>query len=93
VTLTGFVVGTGPYYAAAAMNDLGLPGDFPPGTLASITVNGNKISIPQMLTYAATDYAPLVNLDLGYVVPFNEDGGTVPPNSCADIGGGSDGGI
>jgi hypothetical protein len=86
VTLTGFVIGTGPYWAAAAMNDLGLTGEFPPGTLASLDVNGSKITIPQKLEYAATDYAPLVNLDLSYVVPYDLDAGPVPPNSCADIG-------
>lgn len=92
VTLTGFVVGAGPYWITGALNDLGLPGDFPPGTLAALTVSATKITIPQKLVIAAGDYAPSVSIDLDYVAPRPGDAGPVPPNSCADLAS-ADGGL
>lgn len=96
VTLTGFVVGRGPYWVTGALNDLGLPGDFPPGTLAAVDVMGNKATIPQTLTYKADAYSVSTSIDLSFAVPWPMDAGDVPPNSCADLvkpdGGLADGG-
>jgi hypothetical protein len=85
VTLTGFVVGKGPYWVTGALNDLGLPGDFPPGTLAAVDVMGNKATIPQTLTFKADAYAVSTSIDLSYAVPWPMDAGPLPPNSCADL--------
>jgi hypothetical protein len=91
VTLTGFVIGAGPYYVTGALNDFGLKGDGPPGTLAALVKNGDGFRIPQKLTIAKGDYTPSAQIDLSYVVPLPHDAGTIPPNSCADLGG-ADGG-
>jgi hypothetical protein len=85
VTLTGFVVGKGPYWVTGALNDLGLPGDFPPGTLAAVDVMGSKATIPQMLTFKADAYSVSTSIDLTYAVPWPMDAGPLPPNSCADL--------
>ena len=85
VTLTGFVIGKGPYWITGVLNDLGLPGDLPPGALAALDVTATAVTIPQMLTYAAGDYTPTASIDLSYVVPLTADAGGVPPNSCADL--------
>jgi hypothetical protein len=89
VTVTGFVFGAGPYYVTGALNDLGLKGDGPPGTLAALVKNGSAFTIPQKLVIAKGDYSPSANIDLSYVVPLPPDAGAVPPNSCADLGGGA----
>jgi hypothetical protein len=85
VTLTGFVVGKGPYWVTGALNDLGLSGDLPPGSLAALDVTASKLTIPRELTFAADDYAPSASIDLSYAVPFPADAGPIPPNSCADL--------
>jgi hypothetical protein len=91
VTLTGFVIGEGPYYVTGRLNDLGLKGDGPPGTLAALVKNGSGFTIPQKLPIAKGDYTPSATIDLSYVVPLPADAGTIPPNSCADLAG-ADGG-
>jgi hypothetical protein len=85
VTVTGFVVGQGPYFISGALNDLGLSGDFPPGTMAALDVKPDKITIPQKLSFGARDYAVKSQIDLSYVVPLPTDAGALPPNSCADL--------
>ena len=92
VTLTGFVFGNGPYWVTGALNDLGLTGDFSPGTLAALDVTGNKVTIPKKLSYAADDYAPSTSIDLSYAVPWPPDGGPLPPNACSDLAN-ADGGL
>jgi hypothetical protein len=85
VTLTGFVIGKGPYWVTGALNDIGLSGDFPPGTLAAIDIKGNKASIPQALAVPSSAYSISTTIDLTYAVPWPADAGPVPPNSCADL--------
>ena len=59
--------------------------------VAALVKNGDGFRIPQKLTIAKGDYTPSAQIDLSYVVPLPHDAGTIPPNSCADLGG-ADGG-
>jgi hypothetical protein len=94
VTVTGFVFGPGPYWVTGMLKDLGGPGEFPPGSLAAISVVGGQVTIPRQVTIAARDYSPTGTIDLGYAVPRAADAGAVPPNSCVDLAAGAtDGGV
>lgn len=92
VTLTGFVIGAGPYWVTGVLNDLGLTGDLPPGSLAALDFTGGKVRIPKQLVIAPGDYAPSASIDLSFVVPLPADAGAPGPNSCADLAG-ADGGV
>jgi hypothetical protein len=86
VTLTGVVVGDGPYYVTGVLNDLGTPGDLPPGSLVSLEPTDGGFQIPTELTYGKGNYRPSVTIDLNYVVPLGADAGTPGPNSCRALG-------
>ncbi len=90
--VTGFILAGGPHWVTASLKDVGGKGDFPPGSLASLTVTAGKAMIPKELVVGATDYAPSVNINLDYAVPWPADGGAIPPNSCADLAALADGG-
>jgi hypothetical protein len=92
VTLTGFVIGAGPYWVTGILNDLGLPGDLPPGSLSALDLTGGKVRIPKELVIGPGDYSPSVKIDLGFVSPLPADAGAPGPNSCADLAG-ADGGV
>jgi hypothetical protein len=72
--VTGFVIGKGPYYAAAVVAQFG-PLDagvsLPPGALTSLVEANSGIMIPpaDMLSYPATAYMITGSLTLGFVVP------------------------
>lgn len=92
VTVTGVLVGSGPYWITGILKDLGGTEDLPAGSLAALSV-GSTVTIPTQLTMTATDYTPSATIDLGYVVPLPVDAGAVPPNSCSDLSPASDAGI
>lgn len=82
--LQGFVIGPGPYWITAVLNDLLLPGVLPPGAAVSLDVTSTSVTIPTQLVLAPTDYTPSATVDLNYTIPAsNPDGGALPPNSCA----------
>ena len=91
VTVTGFFVGSGTRYVAGILNDFGVPGDFPAGALASLVGTPPALTIPTQLVYAPTDYTASATVNLTFAVPWDADA-AIPPNSCADLAGGADGG-
>lgn len=90
--LTGFFVGSGQHWVTGILKDITNAGDFPPGSLAALAVNGQKYSIPTSITVAPTAYSASVTIDLSFLVPYPADAGAPPPNSCADLGIGGDAG-
>jgi hypothetical protein len=92
VHLTGFFVGGGRHWVTAILKDLGGAGDIPAGSLASLNVNGQTYRLPTHMDVAPTAYSASVTIDLNWVAPLPADAGTVPPNSCADLGIGVDAG-
>lgn len=85
VELSGFVLGTGPYWVAGMLRDLNTEGDLPPGSLAAIDFSGASPVIPVQLTYGETDYVVSVAIDLTHVQPVPGDAGTPDVLSCDDI--------
>jgi hypothetical protein len=78
--VSGFVIGKGPYYVAAVLDDFGL-GDggisLPPGSLASLTLTsqgGAEIPVADALMYAANAYTITSTVSLSLLV--SGDAGT-----------------
>jgi hypothetical protein len=92
VHLTGFFVGAGRHWVTGILKDLGGTGDIPPGSLAALSVNAQTYRIPAEMNVPASAYSASVTIDLSFVAPMPADAGSVPPNSCADLGIGGDAG-
>ncbi|HVU02345.1 MAG TPA: hypothetical protein VHE30_11365 [Polyangiaceae bacterium] len=92
VNVNGIVFGEGNVWVTGILNDLGLPGDLPTGSAASLEQQGATIVIPTKVNLGR-EYAIQTSIDLGFTVPWPADGGAIPPNSCADlVGAGADAG-
>jgi len=75
--VVGFVVGPGPYWQAASLDDYGVGTSFPPGALISLTVNdAGALVVPaaDMLTYPAAAYQVASSVALKLALPW--DGGS-----------------
>lgn len=92
VTVSGFVLGPGPHWLAAVLNDLGVQSnDLPPGSLTSLEPSGGTLQIPagDQLTYAADAYETTASITLGLAVPAGDAGGdgvtcSAPSDAGAD---------
>jgi len=72
--VSGFVVGTGPYYVAGILDDFGLANGgiaLPPGALVSLQQANGTLQIPpaDQLTYAPTAYRVSQTIALDLVLP------------------------
>ncbi|HEY5240143.1 MAG TPA: hypothetical protein VIJ22_01705 [Polyangiaceae bacterium] len=73
-TISGFVIGAGPYYVAGILDDFGLADGgvaLPPGALVSLQSENGGLQIPtaDQLTYAPTAYRVSQTISLGLVLP------------------------
>jgi hypothetical protein len=84
VTIAGFVIGSGTFYVAALLNDLGGDGALPPGSISALDVSQDPVRLTSKVTVGPEEYGATANVNLTYVAPLG-DAGPVPPNSCADI--------
>jgi hypothetical protein len=67
-TVIGLFIGGGPLWILPDLNDFGLPGNFPPGTMTAVDFDGGGVSIPQSSEIeAGTSYVVLRPLVLNYV--------------------------
>jgi hypothetical protein len=72
--VSGFVIGTGPYYVAGVLDDFGTGDggvDLPPGSLVSLQLANGGLQIPaaDQLTYPATAYQITQTIALDLVMP------------------------
>jgi hypothetical protein len=75
VSVPGWVIGTGPYWLVATLDDFGAGGSFPAGGMFSLLVDGGVYAIPAQdeIAYAAGAYQVTGTAKLTYVNPY--DGG------------------
>ncbi|MGO9832822.1 MAG: hypothetical protein ACLP1X_01265 [Polyangiaceae bacterium] len=81
-SVVGFVLGKGPYWLAASLDDFGVGTSFPPGALISLVLNdAGALAIPpaDMLTYPAEAYQVTSSIAFTAALPW--DGGP-DPVSC-----------
>jgi hypothetical protein len=80
--VNGFVIGKGPYYAVAALDDFGIGGSVPPGSLVSLEYVDGGIRNPAstLMTYAANAYQVSHQVDLDLAIPYADAG--ADPVSC-----------
>ena len=74
--VNGFVLGKGPYYALAQLDDFGTGGFFAPGSLISLEIADGGVRNPasSQLTYAANAYVVAHTVDLDLTVPKPDAG-------------------
>jgi hypothetical protein len=85
VTVEGFVIGSGKFWAVGVLDDYDVKGDLPPGSLVSLDVTATTVRIPTSFDVPKAAYSASVNIDLNYVTPVDPDAGTLTPKSCAEI--------
>jgi hypothetical protein len=75
--VNGFVIGKGPYYVFAQVDDFGIGGFLPSGALASLEIVDGGLQNPasSQITYAANAYSITKTIDLDITVP-RPDAGT-----------------
>jgi hypothetical protein len=75
-SVPGFVIGKGPYWLAASLDDYGVGTSFPPGALISLVVDdAGALAVPaaDMLTYPAQAYQVTSSVAFTLALPW--DGG------------------
>jgi len=74
-TVPGWVLGTGPYWIAATLDDFGVGGNFPAGGLFSLVIDGGVATVPPIdeLSYEAGAYWVNGSTTQTYLNPW--DGG------------------
>jgi len=74
-TVPGWVLGNGPYWIAATLDDFGVGGNFPAGGLFSLVLDGGVATVPSIdeLSYEAGAYWVNGSTTLTYLNPW--DGG------------------
>ena len=78
-SVVGFVLGKGPYWIAASLDDYGVGTSFPPGSLISLALDdAGALAVPaaDMLTYAPGAYEVTSSVALKLALPW--DGGPDP---------------
>jgi hypothetical protein len=79
-SVVGFVLGTGPYWLAASLDDYGVGTSFPPGSLISLIVNdAGALAVPaaDMLTYAPGAYEVTSSVAFTLALPWDGGADTV----------------
>jgi hypothetical protein len=94
LTVTGLVLGAGPYWVTGVLNDLGGGGALPAGSLVAFDYDAQTMTatIPQQLTIPSGAYRLESTIDLSLAIPVGAEAGAPGPNSCADLAP-ADGGI
>ncbi len=86
--VTGFVIGPGPHFISAGLNDYGTDFDPNPGSIFSLDLSGATPVLPaaNSVTLAADQYSATASVALNFVEPLNVDAGAPPSLSCSGIG-------
>jgi hypothetical protein len=77
----GFVIGKGPYWIVASLDDFGVDASFPAGGLSSLILDGGGLFVPasDKVMYPANAYQVTATAALTFVSPWE---GGVDPVSC-----------
>jgi len=90
VNVGGIIVGTGPYWLTAVLDDYGKGSNDLSGSLAALEVTGGGPKIPakNQLTYPADTYSVSASVELGVAFDPPEGGGDAIACGTSDAGGG-----